>query len=43
MLSRVFELREEIIQLLTCQNCDLLKDFESILRLAYLADIYRAT
>lgn len=43
MLNRVFELREEIIQLLTSQNCDLVKDFESkdaILRLAYLADIF---
>ena len=43
MLNRVFELHEEIIQLLTSQNCDLVKDFESkdgILRLAYLADIF---
>ncbi|XP_075217955.1 protein FAM200C-like [Lycorma delicatula] len=29
MLNRFFDLREEIIQLLTSQNCDLVKDFES--------------
>ncbi|KAJ7341196.1 hypothetical protein JRQ81_005025, partial [Phrynocephalus forsythii] len=42
-LSKVFQMREEIIQFLPNQNCDLVKDFEKkdvILRLAYLADIF---
>ncbi|GLV20116.1 hypothetical protein CBL_21336, partial [Carabus blaptoides fortunei] len=43
MLSRVFEMRAEIIQFLTNQRSNLVEEFgkrESILRLAYLADIF---
>ena len=43
MLNSVFELREEIVQVLISQNYYFVKDFESndaMLRLAYLADIF---
>lgn len=43
MFNRVLELREDIIQLLTSQNCDLVKILRvriAILRLAYLADVF---
>ena len=43
MLSRVFEMRNEIIQFLDCQRSPLADNFkirDSILRLAYLADIF---
>lgn len=43
MLDMVFELRQEIIQLLNSRNCDLVKDFQSkdaVLRLAYLEYIF---